>query len=694
MRIPYDWLKEYVPTSLPAQDMADLLTRQGLEVEELVEASGEAVFDIKVTPNRGDCLSVVGVAREAAAALGLSRRRTPPKLTESGTSASDLATVVIEAPELCPRYSARIVTGAKIEPAPEWAQRRLIECGLRPINNVVDATNLVMFEVGQPLHAFDYHLVRPPAGDSRPRIVVRTARAGEKLVTLDGEERALTAEMLVIADPERAVALAGVMGGGSTEVHEGTTAVLLESAHFDRISIRRTAKALGLSTEASYRFERIVDPGGTIAALDRACELIVAWAGGEIAPGVVDEYPRPIAPNRISLRPARVNEILGTALTAAEMADYLRALDLDVAVGETLEVTAPTFRPDLATEIDLIEEIARRHGYENIPVTLPRTPGAPGKLVPALAFDARVRRVMLACGLSEVVTYSLGSRREHDLLGLPPDHPLRQAVVLQNPKTEEYSQLRTTMLGDMLGVLANNARRGITDVQVFEVGKVYFPQGPEELAREPRRLGIGMMGSAWSSAWGLPAAAQAVDFYSLKGAIEQLVYALTGQAFAYSPDEHPSLQPGRTATVSVSGEEIGILGEVSRAVRDNYELPLPAYVAEIDLDRLRPLTEGVRSAKAVSRFPGIRRDVALVVAEATSAARVQEAIARHAGEHLEALWLFDLYRGDPIPAGHKNLAYAMVFRALDRTLTDEEVDRALGEIKSALVAELGAQIRE
>lgn len=696
MRLPVDWLNEYVPNNLSVRELAYVLTNVGLEVEAIEGAAGGTVLEIKVTPNRGDCLSMLGVARELAMALKVEARDREPEVAELGPAASSLVSVVLEDPELCPRYSARVVRKVKIGPSPEWAQQRLERCGLRPINNVVDATNLVMVELGQPLHAFDHKLVSCPPGERVPEIIVRRAASGERLVTIDDQEHELTRDMLVIADPSGPVALAGIMGGASTEIHSGTSEVLLESAHFHAGTIRRGARALGVSTEASYRFERTVDPGGTIRALDRACELIAEFCEDriEVATGVVDAYPNPVCEAELALRPERANALLGLHLSSSEMAAGLRRLKLGVQEGEVLRVRVPTFRQDLQEEIDLVEEVARAHGYEQVPETLPGTSTGVGGLPSDLAFERQVRHLMQGMGLSEAVTSSLESPEALARLRLPEAHPLLRAVAVSNAKTTDRSQLRTTLLTSLLDVVAFNQRRGVSDVGIFDLGRVYLPRGAGELPEEPQHVGITGTGVMTRGRWAAPEGCAEWDFYALKGAVENLVLGVTRASAEFALESHPSLVAGRAARVSIDGEEIGYLGEVREDVRGSYDLPEPVFVAELDLDALRRFAGGEPRYRPVSRFPALTRDIAFVVATDVPAGRAEGLIRQSGGDDLESVSLFDAYEGPPVPEGHRSLAFSLTFRRADRTLADEEVAAAMERIRSSLTEALGARLRE
>ncbi len=717
MRIPVGWLNEYVPNKLSVRDLAFILTNVGLEVEAIEQAGTAAVFDIKVTPNRGDCLSVAGVARELAMKLRRPLADRRPEVVETGPPAESLVRVTLDDPVGCPRYSARVARGVRIAPSPDWAQRRLELCGMRPISNVVDATNLVMLELGQPLHAFDYGLLKRRSdrlgrsdGRSEPEIIVRRARAGERLVTIDGEERVLTPETLLITDPAGPIALAGIMGGASTEIHDGTTEVLLESANFDPGTTRRGARALGMSTEASYRFERTVDPGGTVRALDRVCELIAEFSQEpiEIATGVVDAYPRPVKEREIELRPARVNALLGLKLTGRQMAAHLGRLGLAVqhrpapslspnaksGRGKPLLVRVPTFRQDLVTEIDLVEEIARVHGYEDIAETLPGGNSGVGALPKELGFERRVRHLIRGLGLSETVTSSLESPRQHDLLGLPPGHPLRSAVSVSNWKTADRTQLRTTLLTSLLEVIALNRRHGVEDVAVFDLGRVYLPGVADELPDQPQHLAIAVTGVMARGRWALPQAVARWDFYALKGVVENVTEAMALAKARFEPDERPWLQPGRAARVSIGVAVLGWFGELAPGVREAHDLPEPVFVAEFDMDVLRRQAQAEPRFEPLSRFPAMTRDVAFLLPRDVAAEVAGQVIEKAAGSEAESVTIFDAFEGKPLPTGTRNLAYSLVFRRPDRTLTDDEVESAMDRVRVALREKLGAQIRE
>jgi len=695
MRIPVDWLNEYVPNELSMGDLAFILTNVGLEVEAIESSGGATIFDIKVTPNRGDCLSVMGVARELGMTLRCAVKDRLPHVDESGPSTESLVKITLDDPRLCPRYSARILQAVKIGPSPEWARKRLELCGLRPINNVVDATNLAMLELGQPLHAFDYGLVAR-SGENVPEILVRRARKGERLTTIDGEERELNEDILLIADQSGPIALAGVMGGASTEIHNGTSEVLLESAHFDPTTIRRGARLLGMSTEASYRFERTVDPGGTIRALYRVCELIAEFSEGavRITEGVADAYPKPFKEREIALRSERANSLLGLDLSTNEVAEYLRWLSLDVLEGEPLTVRAPTFRQDLRDEIDLIEEVARVHGYENIPERLPEVASGVGALSPEVAFERDLRHLLRGMGLSECVTSSLEGADAQDRLNLPDDDRRRRAVVLSNWKTIDRSQLRTTLLTSMLDIVAHNRRHGIEDVGIFDVGRVYLSRGEESLPEQPQHLGMAVTGVMTKARWAMPRELMQWDFYGLKAVAENIVQAIIGRPAEFENGPQPCLEPGRSATISIDGQVVGFMGEVRADLRDSYDLPDPVFVAELDLEVLRKNAAEEPQYEGISRFPAVTRDIAFLVSREVPAERARRVIEKSAGGELEAVELFDAFEGKPLAEGQRNLAFSMRFRRKDRTMMDDEVEAAMNRIREALKSELEAQIRQ
>ena len=657
---------------------------------ELAEALGldDAVIEFEIYPNRPDCLSVIGVAREVAALTGGTVREPDRTVKEEEVASAELAAVEVHAPDLCPRYIARVVEGVRVGPSPAWMQQRLRAAGMRPINNVVDVTNFVMLELGQPLHAFDRARL---AGS---RIVVRRARRGETMRTLDGVLREFTEDDLLICDAEKPVAVAGVMGGEETEVSAATTSVLLESATFDPTSVRKTARRLGMRTEASHRFEKGLHPVLAELAIDRAAHLLAQLAGGRVAAGRIDVAQPMEEPVILSIRPERVNELLGTRLAAAEMARLLRSLHFDVTLaedGSLMQVRVPWFRRDVRQECDIVEEIARLYGYDRIEATLPKGASLQGGLAWPLDEIERVRARLVAAGLRESITYSFISPKSFDRLGLPADDELRRAIPLRNPLSEEQSVMRTTLMGSLLEAASLNERRHGEDVRLFELAKVYVADSLPltSLPEERWTLGIVLSGAATTSVWG---AARPVDFFDLKGAVEAVAETLRIDV-SFEPARHPALHPGRTAQVLVDGEAVGILGEVHPVVARAHSLRRRTYLAEIALERLLKAPRRPRRHRALPRFPAVARDLALLVPMDVPARRVEEVLVAAAGEHLRSLELFDVYQGQQVPEGMRSIAYTLTFQADDRTLTDEEINAAQERVAARLKEELGVEVR-
>jgi phenylalanyl-tRNA synthetase beta chain len=654
---------------------ADLVRHLGLDTP---------ILEVEVTPNRPDCLAVAGIAREVAALTGGQYREPRVTLAEGGPPAATLGSVAIDEPELCPRYAARIITGVTVGPSPDWLARRLTAVGLRPINNVVDVTNYVLWELGHPLHAFDAALL---AGR---RIVVRRARPGEGLVTLDGQTRALTPDMLVIADADRAVAVAGVMGGANTEVGAGTRTVLLESACFKAGSVRRTARTLGLSTEASYRFERGADIEGLRLALDRAAALIAELAGGTVAPGVLDAYPRPRPPLRLALRLARIQQVIGACPAPAVVGRILRGLGFEAReTSGGFDVTVPSFRRDVGLEDDLVEEVVRVWGYGEIPSTLPAGTLTLTRRPRTLVAQDAVRRVLAAAGYQEAVTLSMVDPAYLAPLGFGADDP--RVVRLQNPLAADRSVLRPSLLLGLLEAMATNVRRQAADVRLFELGRVFEARAPGEQPAEDARVGLVLTGLRQPRAWfsgGAPG-----DVFDVKGAAELVVEALGRAEVQVEPLAAPFLEEGRAARLLVQGTAVGWLGELHPRVQGAFDLPAPVFAAELSLDRLESLPARAVRHRALARFPAVERDLAVVLPAAVPAAEVERALRAMPAPWLRQVTLFDVYAGEQVGAGRKSLAYALWYQAEDRTLTDAEVNLAHREIVERLRAELGAEVR-
>lgn len=698
MRLPVEWIKEHAPIEADAQEIAHRLTMAGLEVEETAESEGGAVLNIKVTPNRGDCLSVVGVARELAAAYNLPLRVPPPSLSlpcQEG-EATQCASVVIEAPDLCPRYAARIVRNIRPGASPDWMQTRLLAAGMRPINNIVDVTNYVMLEMGQPLHAFDYETL------IGRRIVVRRARPGETILTIDGIERTLTPEMLVIADAERLVAVAGVMGGAETEMSEQTRAMLLESAHFHPLSVRRTARALGLRTEASYRFERIVDPAGVVAAADRACALIMELGIGEVVPGVVDIYPQPAPVRTLSLRPARVSAMLGFEVPEEAVIGSLARLgfglhrtinqddatppdtgDEDRKTPTEHVFTIPSWRPDIVREIDLVEEVGRVVGYEHIPERLPVGVSTQGGDSAYGRFVERVRDILVGAGLEEIVA--------HGLLAPTPLEDPRNAdrrIAIRSALSAELSGLRRSLLPGLVDALERNARRGQTPLALFEIGRVFHLR--EDGYAETTAVGGLLAGPLTAASWQRDSRPAPADFYTARGLVERLADGLGIDGLAFEPGDDPRLHPGRRASVLLHGRAIGYVGELHPDLTADLTARGRVIAFELSADPLQAAATTGRRYVPLSPFPAVVRDLAPRIAADIPYRQVEQAIEAASVGLVERCALIDVFSGPPLPEGIKSLTLSFTFRAPNRTLTDAEVNDSLARLRASLERACGA----
>ncbi|HEU4439665.1 MAG TPA: phenylalanine--tRNA ligase subunit beta [Methylomirabilota bacterium] len=670
--------------ALPAEAPlgADLSTYLGLD---------DWILDIEITPNRPDALSVVGVAREVAALTGAPFRFPKVQVAEGETEAAALATLDIQATDLCPRFCARVITGLTVKPSPPWLAQRLRAVGLRPINNLVDVTNYIMWELGQPLHAFDLDTL------AQHTVVVRRARPGERMKTLDGQERALGPDMALVCDPEHAVGIGGVMGGADSEVTASTTRVLLEAAYWDPGSIRRTSRALGLSTDAAYRFER----GGDIEAppdvLARAAQLMGDLGGGAVARGALDAYPAPRPLRRLGLRLARVERVIGASPSREEAVRILQTLGFAVDdSGDDLQVVVPSFRRDIHQEDDLVEEIARIWGYDKIPLTLAGGGEIiPVKRPPGLRVARAMSRALNAAGLFECVSWSFVDPERLARLGWSDAAAL---IALQNPLSVERSALRPSLLPGLLEVIAINANRQTPDVRIFEVGNVFAPHRPEDgdrPAHEDLRLGIALTGLRAPRAWFN--ARDRVDLYDAKG-MAQTALAAAGIADAdtvpFADDRVPAyLEPGRAARLVRGGVELGYFGELARPAREAFDLPASVFVAELSVTALTALPPPSTRYEPLPRFPAVQRDLAIVVAAAVTAGEVEAAIRGMGLPLLTRISLFDVYTGGQVGAGKRSLAWSLTFQAPDRTLTDAEVNRLHEQIVAEIVRRFQAEVR-
>ena len=643
----------------------------------------DVVLELEITPNRPDCLSMIGVAREVSV-ITESPLKLPEVNVQQGTAdIQNLTSVTIDAPDLCPRYAARVIRGVKIAPSPAWLQHRLEAIGVGTINNIVDITNYVLMEYGHPLHAFDYHRL------AENRIVVRRAEPGETLKTIDAEERELTPDMLVIADAENPVALAGVMGGFDSEITDQTADVLLESAYFDPPSIRKTSKALGMHTEASHRFERGADPEGVIPAINRAAQLIVEIAGGEICAGIVDVYPGKREAINIKLRPERANFVLGTEIEEDQMRGILTRLGF--VVSDAFEVTVPTFRPDVSQEIDLVEEIARVYGFDNIPTTLPRGDIPIPKTDSKENLRGEVKTYLLQCGMMEAMNYAFYHPDVFDRIRLAPTDPLRQAVQIANPLSEDQSIMRTTLLPSLLANAQRNRNHQINDVQFFECSKVFIPNGKGEYPNEPERVAGIIVGNLGAGVYSDPF--RPADFFDVKGVVEGILDRCGISDYTIVHTDHPAFHPGRRAEIRVEDKTLCVFGEAHPEALENYDLPHKAYLFELDFERLIDAVEPMKQFETIPIYPSVNRDLAIVLDADTPASRPTEIIKSAGGELVSSLHLFDVYTGEQVPEGKKSLAFAIEYRSTTETLRDETVDRVHGGILERLEQELGATLR-
>jgi phenylalanyl-tRNA synthetase beta chain len=662
-------------SAAPGEPLASVL---GLE---------DTVIEIDLTPNRPDCLSITGIAREVAA-----MQQTPLRLPADddpcpGNAVSSHTSVDIQSPELCPRYAARLVFDVTVGPSPGWLQDRLMSIGLRPINNIVDVTNFVMMETGQPLHAFDFDLL---AGH---RIVVREAAENEIFVTLDQKERRLQPGMLLICDAEKAVALAGVMGGLNSEIQETTTRVLIESAYFNPGTVRKAAKKLGLNTDASHRFERGVDPQGTVRALNRAAELIAQVAGGVVIEGGIDAHPNPQPVPTVDLNVDRTNRLLGLQLTRTQVVDYLTSIEFDVEQVDdvNLKVRPPSFRVDVTRPEDLVEEVARLSGYNTIPTTFPAMIVGEQKPNKTLVLRRKLKEILNGFGFSEAINYSFISERDADRLRLPESDPRRSVVKILNPLTEDQAVMRTSMLPGLLTVAHRNHSRQVKTVKLFEAGKVFIGRGAGKQPSEIEFAAGIWTGLRQEAGWCSKEAD--CDFFDLKGAVEGTLGALgvSPVAFQAVPDDRCLYtRPGASAEIVLAGDVVGLVGEVHPDVLTAYGLKQAAFVFELDLERLKACLPESTVSKPLPKYPSTARDLTLITDKTIEVQRIMDRI-RASEEHLvEDILLFDVYEGKPIATGKKSVTIRIVYRSLDRTLEDEFVNELHSRISGDLITAFDA----
>ncbi len=647
-------------------------TEIGMEMRDFFGLN-ENVVEFEITSNRPDCFSVIGIARETAVTFNKEFNIPEPKFTENDEDINDYISVEVENPEKCLRYSARMIKNVKIGPSPKWLSSRLRAAGVRSINNIVDITNYLLLEYGQPMHAF---ALRDLAGS---KIIVRIANDGEVIQTLDEQTRNLTSNDLVIADGTRAVAVAGVMGGFNSEVKQDTTCIVFESATFDGGSVRQTAQRLGLRTEASSRYEKGLDPNNTVPALNRACELVQMLGCGEVVGGMIDVVSDIKAPVTLTISPEKVNSFLGTNIPSSDMVSTLTKLGFDVKNGESLIVTAPTFRPDIERFADVAEEIARFYGYDNIPSTLLSGEATVGGKTPVQKLRDKINNTLTGAGLCEIYTYTFTSPSYFEKLRIPEDSELRNTVKITNPLGEDTSIMRTTTIASMLDILSYNYNHRNENAALFEIGKIYLPKG-DILPEEPEKVTIGVYGEC--------------DFFSVKGILDKLFTTLNVKDTEYTREsENPTFHPGKCANISANGVNIGIMGEIHPNVLDTYEIGTSAYVAELDLAAILKLSTDTVKYKQLPRFPAAQRDIALLVDKTVAAGDLEKTIKKAGGDILDSIKLFDIYEGAQIPEGKKSIAYAIFFRAADRSLTNEEIAKVYNKIIKDLEYKNGALLR-
>jgi phenylalanyl-tRNA synthetase beta chain len=636
---------------------------------------GEVVVEYEITSNRPDCFSLLGIAREAAATFNKAFKFPEIKVQEVDGDAGAMTSVKIEKAELCPRYAARIIRNVKVGASPKWLKDRLLSAGLRPINNIVDITNYMLLEFGQPMHAFDYDKL------SQHSIIVRNAYEGESLTTLFGDELTLDESMLVIADAEKAVAVAGIMGGEATKVTEDTQTILFECANFNGYNIRQTSKKLGLRSDSSAKYTKGLDPNNITLALERAAQLIGEVGAGEVVRGVIDVYPNKREPLTIPYDVCWINKYLGTDVSEEEMVAYLTKLDFEVNQA-TRTVTVPTFRSDVTMMADLAEEVARLYGYDRITPTLERGKPTIGRKNFEQLIGDNIRSFMSMYGIYGALTYTFESPKVFDKLNLDSESPLRDTLKITNPLGEDFSIMRTTTLNGLLNSLATNYNRRVEDAALYEIGKIYTKQGADTLPGEVKKLTIGMYGKK-------------TDFFTLKGIIEALIERLhiTGMEVNRN-SELPFMHPGRCANLILNGQNAGFFGEVHPVVTKNYDLDVKVYIAEIDFQTLLQNISTDIVFKQLPKYPATTRDIAMLVKEDVLVGQIEKTISERSGKLLEKVQLFDVYQGKQIEEGHKSVAYKLTFRAEDRTLTDEEVQKVMKKVLNGLEMNCGAKLRD
>lgn len=653
-----------------------ILNNEGCKVGEdmnVVIGNDDSIVEFEITNNRPDCYSLIGLARETAAAFNVPMKHHEP-VVKGGAEGNlcDLLDVDVQADDLCPRYTARMVRNVKIAPSPKWMRQRLRSAGIRPINNIVDITNYVMVEYGQPMHAFDYRYVKGG------KIVVRRAGADKTLTTLDGNVRVLQPDMLVIADETKPVGLAGVMGGENSEIVADTVDVVFESANFLGSSIRKTALALGMRTDASAKFEKDIDPMLTVPAVNRACELVELLGAGEVMDGMIDVLNYVPQPVTVKLEPERINALLGTNISEADMIEYLHREEVPVVDGM---IQVPSWRPDLRVMADIAEEVARYYGYNNIETTLMRGATTMGGYSDEQKLENAAGAAARALGYSEIITYSFVSPSSFDAIRIPADSPLRKTVKLVNPLGEDTSIMRTVILPSMLDILSRNFAFKNKGVKLYEIGKIYLPVEGEKLPNEPKRMIFGTYG-------------EHENFFTLKGEVDTLLEQLNVHPATYVADtKNPSYHPGRCADIMIDGKKLGVIGQIHPLVAEGYGISGEVYVAELDFTGLQSALAPERVFHSLPKFPTVSRDLALVCDEAMTVGMLEACIKKSGGKLLRSIQLFDIYRGPGIAPGKKSVAFSLELRADDRTLTDEDTTGVTNAVLEKLKNDLGVTLR-
>jgi phenylalanyl-tRNA synthetase beta chain len=683
MRAPCEWLRDLVEVAVAPDELADRLTMLGLEVEGSESVEGDVVFEVNVTPNRPDCLSMIGIARELSAAFGVPLK-IPQHAIRQNLSASDFSVEILD-PRLCKRYTGRVIKGVRISASPQRMKERLEKCGLRSINNIVDITNYVLLEFGHPLHAFDADTI-----EGR-KIVVDTAGTDSKIVTLDGVERALPEDALLIRDSRRPIAIAGIMGGSGTDVSENTQNIFLESAYFEPFSVRRTSKRLSLVSESSYRFERGTDIEFLENALDRAALMVTEVAGGTIHK-IIDVYPVKFVTEPFNVSFERINKMLGTTISKADLLAILKRLGISAMdKGDYFAVYPPSHRRDIRRDSDIAEEVARVFGYNMIPTTVPRSPLFPGKLGKRAMNIGRVREGIRKSGFTEVINYSFMSSAALDMIGIPGSDRRRKVIFVNNPLSQEESFLRTTLAPALITNLKYNIDRGMKDIRLFEISRVFEDIGNALPSEEGRFGGIfyrEKVPSLWKE--------DASGFFIVKGALESLFEELKIPDYSYPPSSEPFLHRGQSADIYIAGSRVGYLGVLSPEVVEGLDLKKqkPEIVLfELDLDLLLRMIPDSIGYMPVARYPAVERDIAVVVDEAMPSSDVRETIRAFPSDLIEEITVFDYFKGGSIPSGKKSLAFSIVYRSKDRTLREEEVEQLHASLLDYLVEKTGGEIR-